>query len=332
MSWKAMKLAACSTALLLSAATAPAAALSLSVLPAQPVEDAPFILVASVNAACPVPASIVVTPGFPDSLILVTLVEACSTPAQPRLVQVPLGPLADGSWILRVRFGNAQAEVQTQVQPLPFKLFLDPAFPQAGNPIALHLTGIAGCPVFDSMQQDGNLLSLHFEGECNITPPPPGFIDLEKAIGPLPAGDYVVQVTRFDGQSFLSHRFHVFGAAECVPSETVLCLQGGRFRISATWRTASAQGAAKVRSETADSGSLWFFLPDNLELLVKVLDDCQSAHPHYWVFAAGLTNVEVDIAVTDTATQTTRHYRNPLDTSFAPVLDTAAFDCAPPNP
>jgi len=317
--------------LLLTLGAVPVSALSLSVLPAQPVEDAPFILLASVNAACPVPGSIIVTPGFPFGVVQVVLVEACSTPAQPRLVEIPLGPLAAGQWFLRVRFGSAQTELRAEILQVPYRIEIDPPVPLAGNPITLRFAGNGPCPQFFDSQQDGNLLTLHFDDNCPILPPGTRPFVIEQAIGPLPAGDYVVQVSTFDNRSLASHSFHVFGATECVPSETALCLQRGRFRVSATWRTATAQGVAKVRPETADSGSLWFFFPDNLELLVKILDACQSADPKYWVFAAGLTNVEVDIAVTDTATQTTRHYRNPLDTSFAPVLDTAAFDCAPPN-
>jgi hypothetical protein len=201
----------------------------------------------------------------------------------------------------------------------------------AGNSITLRFAGNGPCPdIFDS-HQDGNLLTLLFDDNCQVLPPGTAPFVIEHNLGPLPAGDYVVQVTTFDEHLLASRRFHVFGASECVPSETALCLQRGRFRVSATWRTATAQGVAKVRPETGDSGSLWFFVPDNLELLVKVLDACQNPDPKYWVFAAGLTNVEVDISVTDTATQTTRHYRNPLNTSFAPVLDTSAFACAPPN-
>ena len=50
---------------------------------------------------------------------------------------------------------------------------------------------------------------------------------------------------------------------------------------------------------TDDSGYLWFFDADNIELIVKVLDGC-GVNNRYWVFAGGLTNVEVDIIVTDT--------------------------------
>ena len=57
---------------------------------------------------------------------------------------------------------------------------------------------------------------------------------------------------------------------------------------------------------------------------VKVLDACSFAGST-WVFAAGLTNVEVVLTVTDTVTGATRRYRNPKGTAFAPVQDTSAF-------
>jgi hypothetical protein len=48
---------------------------------------------------------------------------------------------------------------------------------------------------------------------------------------------------------------------------------------------------------------------------------------HFWVFAAGLTDVEVEITVTDTVSGTWKSYRNPPHTAFLPIQDTLAFDC-----
>ena len=79
--------------------------------------------------------------------------------------------------------------------------------------------------------------------------------------------------------------------------------------------------------ENTDSSALfWFFNADNAELLLKVLDGC-SVTGTYWIFAAGLTNVAVELTVEDTLTGEIRQYRNPLGTPFAPVQDTAAFSC-----
>jgi hypothetical protein len=43
------------------------------------------------------------------------------------------------------------------------------------------------------------------------------------------------------------------------------------------------------------------------------------------VFAGGLTNVDTTITVTDTQTGAVKTYRNPANTAFQPIQDTAAF-------
>jgi hypothetical protein len=47
------------------------------------------------------------------------------------------------------------------------------------------------------------------------------------------------------------------------------------------------------------------------------------------VFAAGLTDVDVRLVVTDTETGERRHYRNLPGLSFVPVQDTDAFATCP---
>jgi hypothetical protein len=77
---------------------------------------------------------------------------------------------------------------------------------------------------------------------------------------------------------------------------------------------------------TDDSGYFWFFNPDNIEMLLKVLDACVEPFNHFWVFSAGLTNVEVALKVTDLATGEEKVYNNPLGQAYPPILDTEAFD------
>ena len=76
-----------------------------------------------------------------------------------------------------------------------------------------------------------------------------------------------------------------------------------------------------------NSGLLWFFDPDNWELLVKVLDGC-AVNGHFWVFAAATTDVGTTLTVTDTVTGAIRTYGNPLGQAAAPIQDTQAFPCA----
>ena len=79
-------------------------------------------------------------------------------------------------------------------------------------------------------------------------------------------------------------------------------------------------------SLTPDSGYFWFLEPSNIELVVKVLGACSTAG-HHWVFAAGLTNLEVTLTVKDTATNQVRTYTNAAGVAFLPVQDTSTFAC-----
>jgi hypothetical protein len=115
--------------------------------------------------------------------------------------------------------------------------------------------------------------------------------------------------------------------AQCQPSATNLCLNGNHFRVSATWKTPSgASGAGHAVSLTADTGYFWFFSPDNVETVVKVLNGC-ALNSRYWVYAAGLTDVDVTLKVEDVGRGRTvvKTYHNPLGTPFAPIQDTSAF-------
>lgn len=113
----------------------------------------------------------------------------------------------------------------------------------------------------------------------------------------------------------------------CTPNATTLCLNGGRFRVNVAWATnTGGSGAGQGVSLTSDSGYFWFFNSANIEIVVKVLDAC-AVNGHFWVFAGGLTNVDVVMTITDTETGEQRTYTNPLGTAFQPLQDTSAFDC-----
>jgi hypothetical protein len=120
-------------------------------------------------------------------------------------------------------------------------------------------------------------------------------------------------------------------SATCTPTPTALCLAAGRFRVEARWRTgAGTSGQALASPLTADTGTFTFFDPANVEAVVKVLDACSfPGAPRFWVFAAGLTNVEVVLTVTDTRTGAVKNYTNPLNRAFQPVQDTGAFATCP---
>ena len=114
----------------------------------------------------------------------------------------------------------------------------------------------------------------------------------------------------------------------CVAANGAICLRGGRFRVEAAWDSGEAAGPAQGVELSDESATFWFFAPENLELDVKVLDGC-ALNGHYWVFAAGLTDVGVTLSVTDTASGARVEYRNPRGTAYAPVQDTSALPGCP---
>jgi hypothetical protein len=107
------------------------------------------------------------------------------------------------------------------------------------------------------------------------------------------------------------------------------CLNEERFRVKARWTDPQgATGDAQIDlSSIGDTAYYWFFSHDNIELMVKVLDACQAPYERFWVFAAGTTNVGVEIEVEDTVTGAVKTYRHTGGPAFAPVLDTDAFVC-----
>ena len=114
------------------------------------------------------------------------------------------------------------------------------------------------------------------------------------------------------------------GGAGCQPGPTVLCLNGGRFKLEAAWKDFSGHtGVGKSVPLTGDTGAFWFFGPENIEVLAKVLD-ARDLNGKFWFFYGALSNVEYTLTLTDTATGAVKTYHNPAGT-FASVGDTSAL-------
>jgi hypothetical protein len=119
------------------------------------------------------------------------------------------------------------------------------------------------------------------------------------------------------------------GTGPCSPDADTLCLHADRFKVEATFQApGQAAGTAQIVKLTDESGYLWFFSSTNVEAVVKVLNAC-GFNNRFWVFLAGLTNVRVDLTVTDTETGATKTYTNPQSTLFLPRADTDALPVCP---
>ncbi len=113
-------------------------------------------------------------------------------------------------------------------------------------------------------------------------------------------------------------------APGCTPSDTALCLQGGRFKVQASFRTPQGDtGVGHAVGITPDTGYFWFFNPENIEVVLKVLD-ARSFTDFWWVFYGALSNVEYTLIVTDTETGQTKSYINPQGV-LASIADTRAI-------
>lgn len=129
------------------------------------------------------------------------------------------------------------------------------------------------------------------------------------------------------------HAATLTGLYTLVPSEEGcdgphrLCLNGGRFIVDVAWKDFQGGGGSGVaRPLTSDTGTFWFFDPENIELVVKVLD-ARAVNGHFWVFYGSLTNVEFRLRVTDRETGEVAEYSNPPG-QLASLGDTAAFPAA----
>jgi hypothetical protein len=119
-------------------------------------------------------------------------------------------------------------------------------------------------------------------------------------------------------------------AAACATDSDSLCVTANRFRVEVDFRTPGGQaGRGQAIKLTNDTGYFWFFDPDNVEIVIKVLNACSIGPGRFWVFAAGLTNVEAEITVVDTNTGARREYENALGNAFVPIQDTNAFSTCP---
>jgi hypothetical protein len=115
----------------------------------------------------------------------------------------------------------------------------------------------------------------------------------------------------------------------CTPSATAMCLNNNRFRVTATFSTPAGQsGQAQVVKLTDETGYLWFFDSSNVEVVVKAINACRFNN-RYWIYSAGLTDVQVVMTVTDTLTGTFKTYNNPQGVAYQPQLDSSAFATCP---
>ncbi len=145
--------------------------------------------------------------------------------------------------------------------------------------------------------------------------------------GPLGAFDTKSAVVRSKpgpGPQVSARTEPAAATGSCTPGPQQLCLNGGRFAVTAAWKDFQGNtGTGTAVSSTGDTGYFWFFAPENVEVVLKVLDG-RGLNGKFWVFYGALSNVEYTLTVTDTQTGAVKTYKN-ASGQFASVGDTGAF-------
>ena len=116
-------------------------------------------------------------------------------------------------------------------------------------------------------------------------------------------------------------------ATACVDNVNTLCLQQKRFRVVASRSIQDQLVPGQAVIATSESGFFRFSSPDNIEVLIKVLNSC-ALNNRYWVLATPMTtDVGYTLTVTDTQTGATRTYSSGAGGPTGLVQDTNAFTC-----
>ncbi len=141
----------------------------------------------------------------------------------------------------------------------------------------------------------------------------------------------------------------------CTPADDRLCFENGRFGVKVTWWNQHHQGPTPRIGDgrrvgvAGDAGAgrtgfFWFFKPDNVELVLKMLDG-SSINQYEWLFYGALSDVEYWVTVEDYwAHHQSRTYHNPpgeicgladptafhVDGASSAGLRAAALPTAPP--
>jgi hypothetical protein len=199
--------------------------------------------------------------------------------------------------------------------------FLLPVAPTAADDVYVRLVAYCNPPEVFAYQAGAHVYVDYQTEHCPIVG---AFIDMQVPLGRLQPGTYTLHLREASSPLPIEEATRTFTVSPCTGT---LCLHGGRFDVEATRRiSADSWGIAKAGPSTGETGSLWFFTPYNLEIMVKVLDGC-ALNGHWWVFAAGLTNLEVDLTVKDNVTGHQKVYHRNAGPPFAPIQDTRALPC-----
>ncbi len=114
---------------------------------------------------------------------------------------------------------------------------------------------------------------------------------------------------------------------DCEPAGPALTLRGG-YKVSMCYETDKGEigNARDWGLDSTQSGLLYFFERNNVEVLIKVLDGC-GVNGQRWVFVAPVTTLAFNLHVESPDGQRWTH-TNRLGQTADTMADTSAFPCA----
>ena len=159
-------------------------------------------------------------------------------------------------------------------------------------------------------------VSYEFSGDPNFK---------QIAVAPSWGRRTTFAVTGFQAGWLRSFEYTRDDDPSCVSSASKLCLNTNRFELSTEYRVESQglSGFGVGGPITQDTGHFWFFSPNNIEVVNKVLDG-RAFNNSYWFFYGALSDVKYQITLRDVWSGRIRRYENPQG-RLASLADTSAF-------
>jgi hypothetical protein len=210
-----------------------------------------------------------------------------------------------GSRSFRATVFVAAAVILGSAAPLfagPIQVRVSPVLPSAADAIDVHFTVSLGCnePTFAAPVVTADTVLL--QGTYPLGDDCPASMErsFKLPIGPLPAGEYRLQVEMAHEGGSSAFASGVY-ALHVEPSTDKLLLRSGpsTFEVEVAWinqHDGGLTGEGRPVRLSEESGYFWFFNSAISEVTVKILDG-RAISSHYWIFLASMTDVDVTVTV-----------------------------------
>lgn len=271
-----------------------------------------------------------------EGIVLIGLAPTSGEPCPSMEQYVPLGVLASGHYTLAARIeatGAAYARITFLIggDPFPNVAAVLPTRPSTDSPVSFGLSllnnicnrvSFASPPRVESDRVTIEGEFLYFPFTCPPTNWFEGFFFTIPGLSPgLKTVEFVIEDQVLARMSFT------------VAEPTSTLFLSDHFRVQVTWQDRDGgEHESRGIQLTEESGTFTFFDPENVELVVKILDG-RELNGHFWVFAASMTDLAYTLSVTEylgtycdvvSPPCPNRQYRGPAGVNRN-VLDTRAF-------